>query len=392
MDDFELQRSVNETESGNETSAPEAETPENDVDSVGDSKVKNKKKYIFSFLFMLILIGVTFYVIFKDNSLTQIFSLLKDVNLWYIAIGVLVMIAYLFVQGAAIGMAASCINIKMRIREAFQYSCLGFFYSGITPSSTGGQPLQFVYMARDKLSASRTTLVLFMTNITYQLAMVMVSLIAFFLSVSDIMKDNSTMIVFFIIGLSINFFAFVILVGVLFWESFMNRMVIGIINILSKMHIIKHTDQTLSKVHKYMSNFKTGVELIKAHKLKFLAILGVTVIQLLLYDVVPFFVYKAFGLTGYSWMEILAVNAVLFVAVSFIPLPGAVGVSESGFSMLYRTMFGSTLIVPAMLLSRFINFYTILILTGIVAVFVQMRKPYNLGEPSRVIHREKDCL
>lgn len=390
MDDFEIQDSCMADDPEQETSAPAADAEERENAENGDSKVKNRKKYVFSFLFMLILIGVTFYIIFKDNSLTQIFSLLKDVNLWYIGVGVLVMIAYLFVQGGAIGLAARCINIKLRVREMFQYSCIGFFYSGITPSTTGGQPLQFVYMARDRLSASRTTLVLFMTNITFQLAMVLVSLVAFILRVGDIMQDNGTLIIFFILGLSINFFAFLILVGVLFWESFMNKMVMGIINLLSKLHIIKHTDQTLGKVHKYMSNFKAGVELIKTHKLKFLAILGLTVVQLLLYDVVPFFVYKAFGLTGYSWLDILAVNAVLYVSVSFIPLPGAVGVSESGFSLLYRTMFGATLIVPAMLLSRFINFYTILILTGVVSVFVQLRKPYNLGDASRTIHCDAD--
>lgn len=31
----------------------------------------------------------------------------------------------------------------------YQYSFIGFFYSGITPSATGGQPVQLYYMSKD---------------------------------------------------------------------------------------------------------------------------------------------------------------------------------------------------------------------------------------------------
>ena len=44
--------------------------------------------------------------------------------------------------------------------RCIQYSFIGFFYSGITPSATGGQPVQLYYMNKDGNRGSDSTVVL----------------------------------------------------------------------------------------------------------------------------------------------------------------------------------------------------------------------------------------
>ena len=50
--------------------------------------------------------------------------------------------------------------------------------------------------------------------------------------------------------------------------------------------------------------------------------------------------------------------------------------AESGFLLLFKPMFAS-LVLPAMLLSRFMSFYVLLVVCGIACAYVHFRKPHN---------------
>ncbi|MFR7897973.1 lysylphosphatidylglycerol synthase domain-containing protein, partial [Turicibacter sanguinis] len=75
-----------------------------------------------------------------------------------------------------------------------------------------------------------------------------------------------------------------------------------------------------------------------------------------------------FGLSDFSYLKVLSLQAILYIAVSAIPLPGAVGVSEGGFVMLFATLFPKMLIDSAMLLSRGISFYLFVAISGLVVL------------------------
>jgi uncharacterized membrane protein YbhN (UPF0104 family) len=94
---------------------------------------------------------------------------------------------------------------------------------------------------------------------------------------------------------------------------------------------------------------------------------------------VAFFVFKAFCMTtDFSLPDIFAISAFLYVAVSFLPLPGTVGAAERGFVILYRAVFPGH-VLAATLLTRFISFYIILLFAGLASIYVQIRKPHNIA-------------
>lgn len=77
---------------------------------------------------------------------------------------------------------------------------------------------------------------------------------------------------------------------------------------------------------------------------------------------VPFCVYLGFHLHQFHWFQITMIEAVLFVAVGFVPLPGAIGASEGLFYILFRVLFPSSILTSAMLLTRCINLYFCLVI------------------------------
>ena len=88
--------------------------------------------------------------------------------------------------------------------------------------------------------------------------------------------------------------------------------------------------------------------------------------------VIPYFIYRSFNLSAYGMIDFIALQSVLYLAVCFLPIPGSAGASESGFVQLFRVLFQSALIVPAMLLSRVASFYFILILSGIISLVLHL--------------------
>ncbi len=67
-------------------------------------------------------------------------------------------------------------------------------------------------------------------------------------------------------------------------------------------------------------------------------------------------------------LEIISILAILFLTVSSIPLPGAVGISEAIFLGIYETVFSKQVLSSAMLLKRGMNFYLFVLIAGVVSL------------------------
>ena len=366
-------------EEHNNSSGKSCEEPFDFVDTDEPDKKKSKRsKYLLSGAFLILLMAITFYVIFKDTSIDEIWSLLKNVSLPFVFAGILAMLGFIIFQGIVIGLSAQCIKIRLTPWQMLQYSFVSFFYSGITPSSVGGQPMQFYHMCRDKISPSKATLVLFVTNMTYQIVILVLGLIMFFTKLKFILSVHSAIVILFFLGLSVNLFILLILMGVMFSENLLKRILHAVVIFLSKIKLIKKPEKAMRSIGVYLEEYKSGIALIKANGKRFLLILLSTIAHFLLYHMIPYFVYRAFGFSDYSLFDFIAISSVMYIAVALFPLPGAVGAAESGFVVLFGPLFGNT-ILAAMLLSRFINFYTMMILSGAFSAYSQLRKPYNLS-------------
>ncbi|MEA4894711.1 MAG: lysylphosphatidylglycerol synthase transmembrane domain-containing protein [Oscillospiraceae bacterium] len=346
-------------------------------DNNPEKKKNSVKKYVLSGAFLLVLMAATFYVIFRDTSMGEIWGLLKKVRVPYVFAGILTMAGFFIFQGSVIGLSAECQQIRLTPWEMMQYSFISFFYSGITPSSAGGQPMQFYYMCRDKMSPPKATLVLFITNMAYQIVIVVLGLLTFFIKIKYIISVSGTIILLFFLGLGLNILILLILLGTMFSENLLRRILNKALSFLSKIKIIKNAEKAQTSVNCYLEEFKEGVVLIKANGRRFTLILLCTAAHFLFYHLVPFFVYKAFGLSGSTVIDLVAISAVLYVALNLFPLPGSMGAAEGGFVIMFGPLFAKAAL-PAMLLSRFINFYTMLIFSGIFSAYSQLRRPYDM--------------
>ena len=76
----------------------------------------------------------------------------------------------------------------------------------------------------------------------------------------------------------------------------------------------------------------------------------------------------------------MLLQGTISVAVDMLPLPGGMGISEQLFLIIFLPVFGSELLLPGMILSRGLGYYTELILSAlltIVANFTIGRKKHG---------------
>ena len=174
----------------------------------------------------------------------------------------------------------------------------------------------------------------------------------------------------------------------MFSKNFAGRIVHKVIGLLTKIRIVKHPERIEKRVSEQIALYQKGAEVFKAHKWLLVAELFSYMLLLGSQFVIPYFIYRAFHLTAFGMIDFIALQSVLYLAVCFLPIPGSAGASESGFVQLFRVLFHSAIIVPAMLLSRVASFYFILILSGLVSLAMQLVLTYRQKHLPRPIEAE----
>jgi len=164
-----------------------------------------------------------------------------------------------------------------------------------------------------------------------------------------------------------------VLILSVFSKRLINSLVEFVYGILSKMHY-KRAEEFKTKCFEQIKEYKRGAKLLLENKKVLLKIVSTTIIQVTLYHSIPYIIYLSLGLKDANFFQFLGVQAVLYISVSGLPLPGAVGVSEGGFLAIYKYLFPATFLSSAMLLSRGISFYLFVIISGISVLCFYLKK------------------
>ena len=74
-------------------------------------------------------------------------------------------------------------------------------------------------------------------------------------------------------------------------------------------------------------------------------------------------VYLGMGLSGISFVYIVLLQASIYVAVDMLPIPGAQGITETMYRVVFGTVFPGQCLVASMCVTRGISFYLIMIIS-----------------------------
>ncbi|EWM53829.1 hypothetical protein RF007C_08945 [Ruminococcus flavefaciens 007c] len=263
---------------------------------------------------------------------------------------------------------------KISFFKCLKYSFIGFFFSYITPSSTGGQPMQMYHMKKDKIKIGYSTLIMLLITIAYKSVLIIMALGFMMFNFGTVVKYSADMKWLIVLGFVLNLFFIALLLLVFIKPIWARALGIKTVGLLVKMKIMKkkNKDKYTEKLIRICDTYAMGADYIKKNLSVVFNVFVLTAIQRTFLFSITWIVYKAYGLSGMSFMDMLTLQILIAVAVEMLPLPGAAGISEGCFLLTFTGIFGNDLVKPALLISRGLNFYLILLIGAVVTFTVHI--------------------
>lgn len=228
--------------------------------------------------------------------------------------------------------------------RAFKTSMIGSFFNKISPSSSGGEVMQILYLDRSGFSPGVSTSVMVMRFIIKQSAMVAIGTFGIF-RIFRIVSDNTPILALSVLGMAISVFA--ILFFIFFnsnekthrWVSGAVRRIAGIFKFSKRLE--PKIDVFLDRMDSEFEAYLRGVKaLLKKPGLFFwlfaFAFVSATAYLLLVYAVLASIRVMSGGFG--DLLDVVSLQALATMIVFFSPTPGSSGVAEGGFYLFFSTV------------------------------------------------------
>lgn len=337
-----------------------------------DQGIKTRKQIV-STLILLILIVITFSYYLKGYTLKDLQNALVNVKYSYLLLGIGMMFIFISCEAVNICLILKTLKSNIPFFRCFEYSNIGFYFSAITPSSSGGQPAQVYYMKRDKIPIVESSITIFFIVYVYQIAMILVGIIMSLLRFSEAVYFIGKLRYLFIYGIVMNTGAIFIFFSLMYSKKLAPSIATFILKAGNKLGLIKKVEETKNKFDESLKSYHEKAMILKAHPLLFFKILFVTIIQMLALNSIPYLVYCSMGYKAKGILDMITCQSLLTISVSAVPLPGAEGVTQGGFLQIFDAYFPQNMLTYAMLIHRVISFYIPLLLSFMIYIFTHIR-------------------
>ena len=137
------------------------------------------KKAIINTLIFIFFVTITFYIIFKNNDVTEIFEVIKTVDKRWLIVATIFMSFFVIAEGVNIARTLKLLNCKISFKKGIKYALVGFFFSSVTPSASGGDPMQIYYMKKDGLPIGHSALAILTEFSSFQIVTIIMAIIGF---------------------------------------------------------------------------------------------------------------------------------------------------------------------------------------------------------------------
>ena len=343
---------------------------------------KQTKKYILNISVMVIVSIITIFFMLKDDP-SKVINSLANCNVLYLLLAIVIMLSFYLVEAIILTVLARMYKRNYKYSKGFLNCMIGAFFSGITPSNSGGQFAQAYTFSKQGVKITNAASILLMHFIVYQTVSVLFSMLVLIFKFDE-MRAYTQVIKIFGINfeiLSLAVLGFVInasVILVLFFAAFSKKLHHFItttgVKIMYKFHFIKDMDQKALELNAKFESFRIELKRLMQNGWILIATCLLFLIKLLLLNIIPYFVALSLGVKFRSddtFLNILNTTSMSLFSTTItgmVPIPGASGGAELVFKMLFDNFFyaDGSQINAIILIWRSITYYLGLIIGFII--------------------------
>lgn len=320
----------------------------------------------------IILLAITLIVlvfVLKDDF-NSIIDTLAGANPFWIILAILCFFGSLMFEARAYQEIIQAYNFKYSFKKAYKMLLITKFFNGITPFSSGGQPMQIYMLKKDGIRLTKGTNIIIQNFIIYQAALVVFGLGAICINnYFGLFPKVSILRRLVTIGFIMNTLVMLGLIVISFSNKFNHFLVKTGINILSKLKIVKNKEEKLEKWNEKVDDFHEGAEYLKQNKSLCVRTFIYNIVYLGLSYAMPFFVILGLANTiptGVDPLKCICSSAYVLLMGSFVPIPGASGGIEFGYLKFFGNFITGSLLKASLLIWRTISYYLPMIFGAIL--------------------------
>lgn len=334
------------------------------------------RNYILNLLIIIVLTVGALWFALKDNY-EVVFQLIGGMK-WYWLILILAWgFIYSIIAGWVLHLFGKRYKKDFTFRQGVENGLVGSFFSGITPSATGGQFAQAYIFKKQGIKLSDAASLLWADFIVYQTTMMLYVTILFILRYSHYMTLIGPLFIMILVGYLINIGVISVLWTMALFPKVYQRFSSGSVRFLAKIHIVRDKDKTLHAWSLKLHSFTKEIQTLKNDRKLIIKTVFINVLRLTLLYSLPFVIALAFGipLPWSSLLDVIALSSFVSMANAFIPIPGASGGTEAVFVLLFTAMVGSAEASSIMILWRASTYHLVMLIGA--GVFIWCKQHYS---------------
>lgn len=329
-----------------------------------------KQKMILNFLLIFLLTTGVLWLALKDNY-KEILTAISQMNMFSLIIILLWGVLYTVVWGLVYFVLGRKYTKNYSFLNGIVVSFVGTFFSGITPSATGGQFAQAYIMKKQGIKVSDGASLLWADFIIYQTTMMVYVTILFLLKFSYYSAQSGWFNII-LIGYIVNAIVILALYTMALFPKLYIRLSGYLVKILAKIKILKNPEKTLESWTLQMTSFTSEIKVLSKDIKSIILCSLINFVRLSLLYSLPYFIGLALNIPlGLDKLvDVIALSSFVTMANSFIPVPGASGGTEVVFAFMFESLMGAVT-GAVMILWRFSTYHIILLIGGIVFAVVK---------------------
>lgn len=331
------------------------------------------------FVLVLMLLGGLgiFAFSLRHTNLTQLGVDLVHLRWGWFAVAIGCIVLYLGLEGVVVKIFMADRYPTFTWKNAFRLPLIEQLFNGLTPFSTGGQPAQLVAMLQAGVEGGMASSVLLMKFVVFQAMIVVNFIISIAIGFHYIAEKLHALSLLVLFGFTIHLGVIVALLMVMYWYSFTKRMTNLVLLPVRWFGGVRRYQRLGRKLNQKIDTFYQESVKMKREYTKLGKVAVVTLLQLLAYYIIPYFILLALGVTGVNLVMVMSLHVLIFMIISLFPIPGGTGGAEYSFSVLFLSFVHSqSKLVLAMFLWRLLTYY-FGIFAGMIALMIKPDKVAN---------------
>ena len=335
--------------------------------------MQKKMTYVLNILFMIVILGFTFYALLRGEDIGDIFQAIRRADKSWLVFAVGCAVLYLLLQAASLKIIMHSLGAAMGFIQSVKYTFICFLFNAITPSASGGQPMQIYYMRQDGIPVGASTMALLFWTILYKVALLLIEGFVYLFHRNFLHHYLGRYYWLFLLGIGVTFVSILLYSVVVFSKNGAKNLAYAGTWICHKLRIIRKKEKFLKRLDSTLEIYQEGAVYMRSHWEVVLAVLLVTLVQRISYFAVTWFVCLALGQHQCSAGEVIMLQSFVSVCIDILPFPGGVGANESFFVTIFKKVMKKKTAFSAMFLSRGASFYVLLVFSAVITILAQVK-------------------